>query len=81
LVRPPRKFAHEVFVELVVGFARLLLVEGRTFVFFDGHANIVAYGARSNHEDWPPLWMAGAKLLKVECDGRAKVGAGARQRS
>jgi hypothetical protein len=72
-VRPLGKVAHEVLVELVVGFARLLLVDGRTFVFFNGHPNIVAYCPRSNHEDWPPLWMAGAKVLKVKCNGRAEV--------
>jgi hypothetical protein len=68
-VRPLGKVAHEAFVELVVGLAGFLLIDGRSFVFFDGHANIVADGVRSNHEDWPPLWMAGAKVLKVECNG------------
>jgi hypothetical protein len=80
-MRPPRKFAHEVFVELVIRLGRLLVVDGRTFVLFDGHGNIVAHRPRSNHEDWPPLWTAGAKVLKVECNVRAEVWEGARQRS
>ena len=55
--------------------------DGWSIVFIDVHANIVAYGMRFDHEDWPPLWMAGAKVLKVPCTGRTEVGEGARQRS
>jgi hypothetical protein len=81
LMRPPRNVAHEVFVELVVGLAGLLRVDERTFVFFVGHGSIVAYGGRSNQEDWPPLWMVAAEVLKVECKGRAEVRKAKRQRS
>jgi hypothetical protein len=80
-VRPLGKVAHEVFVELVVGLAGFLLIDGRSFVFFDGHGNIVAHCPRSDHQDWPPLWMAPAKVLKVRLNGWAEVGEGTRQRS
>ena len=62
---------HQIFVELVVALAQLLLCDGCTFVFFDQHADIVAHGRRSNQEGWPPLWMTRARALKREGNGRA----------
>ena len=41
---------HQILVELVLGLARLLFGNRRTFVFFDRHANIVADDWRSNRE-------------------------------
>ena len=51
-------------VELVLGLARFLFGNRRTFIFFDRHANIAADRKRSNCEDWPPLWIAAAKVLE-----------------
>ena len=41
---------HQILVELVLGLARFLFRDRRTFVFFDRHANIVADRKRSNRE-------------------------------
>jgi hypothetical protein len=57
---------HQILVELILGLARFLFGNRRTFVFFDEHANIVADGWRFDREDWPPLWIAAAQVLKGE---------------
>jgi hypothetical protein len=50
--------AHQFLVELIFRFAGLLVSDGRTFIVFERHADIVAHGGRFNHEGWPPSWMA-----------------------
>ena len=62
---------HQILVELVLGLARFLFGNRRTFVFFDRHANIVADGQGSNLEDWLPLWIVPAKVFEREWAIRA----------
>ena len=66
----PIQVAHQILVELIFGLAGLLVADIRTFVVFERHANIVAHGRRSNHEVWPPLWMAPGRSFAFECLGQ-----------